>query len=489
MFFVAAVDRAAAETSGDFGYQLINGGAEVEITGYHGAGGHVEIPETIDGKPVTSIGQGVFYFCTSLTSVSLPNSLKNIGNGAFQQCTFLTSLHIPSNVTTIGEAAFFFCLSMIEIDVNASNPNYASADGVLYDKPFATLIQYPGARVGAFALPSSVTSIGAGAFAGSASLTSLVIPSGVTSIKKWAFEYCTSLTSVSIPNGVTVVENFTFDHCTSLSYVAMPNSVNSIGKGAFEDCTSMISLNLPNSVTTVGYGAFQQCASLASVTIGSGVMSIGGYAFAYCNALISVAIPIGVTIVGQGAFSFCISLIEIHVNASNPNYASVDGVLYDKAITALIQCPGGRTGTIAVADSVTTIGYKAFAGCAFLTSVTLPSGVTTIGIVAFLSCTSLTSITFLGLVAPTTVGVNWILDTNAGILGHAYAASNFPAPDGDFHGLTMGAVIPVAPGVPTGLSATGGNTQVVLAWSAPASDGGSAITNYSVYRSTAETGT
>jgi len=121
--------------------------------------------------------------------------------------------------------------------------------------------------------------------------------------------------------------------------------------------------------------------------------------------------------------------------------------------------------------------------------VTIPNSVTSVGDRAFLNCTSLTSITFLGLVAPTTVGANWILSTPVGIRGHAYAASNFPAPGSVFNGLTMGAVIPAVPGVPTGLTATPSNAQVVLAWAAPASDGGSPITGYKLYRSTASGGT
>jgi len=93
---------------------------------------------------------------------------------------------------------------------------------------------------------------------------------------------------------------------------------------------------------------------------------------------------------------------------------------------------------------VTYIGNWTFESCTSLTSVTIGSGVTTIGEYAFSYCTSLTSITFLGLVAPTTVGYGWIGYTPAGLMGHAYATSNFPA-QGIFWGLPMGAVIPVSP--------------------------------------------
>jgi fibronectin type 3 domain-containing protein len=107
---------------------------------------------------------------------------------------------------------------------------------------------------------------------------------------------------------------------------------------------------------------------------------------------------------------------------------------------------------------------------------------------AFASCTSLTSIIFSGLVAPTEYGSNWIQISGAETRGHAYAASNLPPPGKIFNGLIMGAVLPVVPNIPTDLSATPGNAQTVLTWSAPADDGGSAITNYRVYRSAISTG-
>jgi len=224
-----------------------------------------------------------------------------------------------------------------------------------------------------------------------------------------------------------------------------------------------------------------------------------------------VTIPNGVTSIGDYAFHSCTALTAIDVNAANANYASVDGVLYDKTITTLIQYPGGRAGAFTIPTSITTIGYDAFWYCTSLTSVTIPNSVTTIGEYAFQECTALTSITipdsvtsieywafgqctslksitFLGLVAPTTVGSHWILDTDAEIRGYAYAASNFPGPGGVWNGLTMGAVIPVVPGAPTNLSATPGNVQVVLTWTAPSSDGGSVITGYKLYRSTTSGG-
>jgi hypothetical protein len=204
------------------------------------------------------------------------------------------------------------------------------------------------------------------------------------------------------------------------------------------------------------------------VTIGSSVTSIGNGAFYFCTSLTSITIPNSVTSIGTGPFAACTSLTAIDVNAANANYASIDGVLYDKAIANLIQCPGGWAGAFTILSSVTSIGNGAFSSCtsltsitipnsvtsirdwAFyfctsLTSVTIPDGVTSIRNYTFYYCTSLTSITFLGLVAPTTVDTDWILSTSSTLRGHAYATSNFPAPGGVWNGLTMGAIIPVSP--------------------------------------------
>jgi hypothetical protein len=149
----------------------------------------------------------------------------------------------------------------------------------------------------------------------------------------------------------------------------------------------------------------------------------------------------------------------------------------------------GALTSVFIGNSVKTIGDNGFSFCGDLEYVTMGSGTTTIGYRAFAN-SDLTSISFLGLDAPTSVGENWIYETYSGLLGHAYAASNFPAPGSDFYGLTMGdAIIPAGgPSTPYNLTANAGNAQVALAWWA-AGDNGSAIIHYNVYRSASEDGT
>jgi len=225
----------------------------------------------------------------------------------------------------------------------------------------------------------------------------------------------------------------------------------------------------PAVATITGYTGAGGAITIPSTLGGYATRFIGESAFSWCTSLTSVTIPSSVTSIGNRAFAACSSLTAINVDEGNANYASVNGVLYNKAMTALILCPSGKAGAFTIPNSVTSIGDYAFYDCASLTSVIIGSGVTSIGAGAFYGCTSLTSVIigsgvtsigdyafydcasltsigFLGLVAPTTVGANWILGTGAGIRCHAYAASNFPAPGGVFHGLTMGAVISAVPG-------------------------------------------
>ena len=169
---------------------------------------------------VTSIGSSAFYGCTSLTSVTIPDSVTSIGWHAFESCTSLTSITIPNSVTSIGYQAFYSCDNLTNITVNNNNNNYSSQDGVLFDKSKTTLIQYPiGNTRTSYTIPNSVISIGRYAFDCCTSLTSISISDSVTSIGDHAFWDCKSLTSVTIPNSVTRIGDYAFYRCTSLEDV------------------------------------------------------------------------------------------------------------------------------------------------------------------------------------------------------------------------------------------------------------------------------
>ena len=215
-----------------------------------------------------------------------------------------------------------------------------------------------------------VTSVGTNAFAGVSSLINVTIPNSVSSIRWGAFSQCFSLGTVTIGSGVTIIEPEVFDECTNLASVTIPNSVTSIGDDAFCSCTSITSVTIPNSVTSIGAWAFEICSSLTNLTIPKSVISIG-----------------------EGAFSDCGSLTWITIDDLDLVYSTLDGVLFDKNQTTVIQCPGGKAGSYTIPGGVTNIGDSAFFGCISLGSVTIPDSVINIGKLAFFGCSSLTNIT------------------------------------------------------------------------------------------------
>jgi len=174
--------------------------------------------------------------------------------------------------------------------------------------------------------------------------------------------------------------------------------VTSIGDGTFEKCSSLTSITIPSGVTSIGDGAFYDCSSLTSITIPSSVTSIGDCAFTYCSSLTSITIPSSVTSIGDYAFSECSSLTSINVAAANTIYKSVNGILYSKDGTKLICYPGGKSGSVTIPSSVTSIGSGAFCALTSLTGVTIPSSVTSIGDYAFVDCENLARVIIKGTV-------------------------------------------------------------------------------------------
>ena len=395
----------------DLKYEIISDstGYAVEVIGKKTSSQSVVIPASVTyhgmNLPVKNIGQyatiapslainsplkqykvsfnAPFRYQSSLTSVTLPNSIIHIGSWAFYSCSSLTTIHIPNSVKSIGHNAFDGCKSLTSITI-----------------------------------PNSVTWIGIEAFLDCSSLTSVNIPDGVTHINSGTFENCSSLTSITIPNSVTHIEDHALKGCSSLTSITIPSSVTSIGGDAFYGtalyndpanwengalyidnclikvdnaydgnftirantrliadwafsdcshlnidplfpdpstntnrkslaCTSVTSVTIPNSVKIIGDGAFRDCSSLTSVTIPNSVTRIGRQAFEDCSSLTSITIPNSVTSIGYSAFNSCSGLTSITI----PN-------------------------------SVTEIGDWAFYGCENLTSVTVPSH-TTIGEDAF----------------------------------------------------------------------------------------------------------
>ena len=371
---------AGAETYGDFKYSVLDDGT-VEITGYNGSAEKVDIPEAIDGKSVTSIGNFAFSNCASLTSITIPNSVTNIGGRTFYGCTSLTAINVATG-----------------------NQNYVSVNGVLYNKDKTILICYPARKTGkSYKIINGVTSIGDSAFEKCINLTNITIPDGVMSIDIRAFENCTSLTSITIPNGVTSISYEVFSGCKSLTSITIPDSVTSIEDYAFYKCASLKTVTIPNGVTSIGELAFYDCVSLTSITIPDSVMSISKDTFEYCTSLTSITIPDSVMSIGDSAFYGCTSLTNVTIPDSVMNIGdsafcnciSLTNVTIPDSVTSINNSAfNGCTSltSVMIPDSVTSIGERAFNGCTNLTSVMIPDSVTSIDHSAFRGCTSLTSV-------------------------------------------------------------------------------------------------
>ena len=343
--------------------------------------GDVTIPSSITYNgttySVSTIGQSTFYYCSGLTSVTIPNSVTSIGNQAFSSCSGLSSITIPNSVTSIGERAFEDCSSLTSINI----PNSVTTIG---QSAFSSCLGLTSVNIG-----NSVTTIEQSAFQECSSLTSINIPNSVTTIGQSAFYGCKNLTSVSLSNGLTSVGGYAFYGCNGLASVSIPKGVTSIQEWTFYGCRNLTSISIPNSVTSIGDNAFGGCNSLTSVTIPNNVTRIGGCAFSGCSSLTSVTIPKSVTNISPSAFISC-ELESIVVASGNTIYDSRNqcNAIIETATNTLITGCNGTT----IPSSVTSIGDYAFSSCHGLTSITIPNSVTSIGEHAFESCSGLTSI-------------------------------------------------------------------------------------------------
>ncbi len=235
---------------------------------------------------VTNIGHVAFYECAALTNVFIPEGVVDIGVSAFYG-TSLTNVALPSSLRTIWPSTFQNCSKLTNLSVPASNADYASQDGILFNKNLNIIIRYPGGRRGPYSIASDVTSID-GAFSGCIDLTSISIPDSITTITAGAFAKCASLTNVTFGSNVTNIGDYAFDGCTSLGSVTIPDTVTSIGSYAFVGCYSLTNLSLGARLNDIGNYAFYYCTDLKSATIPESVKSLGDYAFSGCGQLASL---------------------------------------------------------------------------------------------------------------------------------------------------------------------------------------------------------
>ena len=294
----------------------------------------VTIPDS-----VTSIGINAFAGCTGLKSVTIPDSVTSISEGAFSGCSSLKSVTIPSSVTSVESYVFSSCTGLTAINVASGNPNYASVNGVLFDKAKSTLFVYPAGKQGAYTIPDTVVDIG-----------------------ESAFENCIGLTGVTMPDSVTSVGYSAFSGCAALKSVKLSDSVASIAYAAFEGCAGLTSITLPASVLTVDSGSFGGCSGLTAINVASGnpnYSSQNGVLFDKINKRLVLyparrkepyQVPNGIVEIGDYAFR------------------------------------GSYVEDVVIPDTVKRIGNHAFEDCDYINTITLSDSVESIGDYAFSGC-------------------------------------------------------------------------------------------------------
>ena len=360
---------------------------------------------------MTSIGYSAFYNCTSLTSITIPDSVTQIGEGAFLGCTRL--IETVNGVSYVGNILVYLDDSAVMVSIREGTR--LMIDRACRDNKKVRIVTIPDSMESisfyafegcsslmsiTFGENSQLTDIDSNAFSGCSNLTSITIPDSVMSIGRYAFKGCSSMNSITIPfvgatkngtanrhfgyifgaysddyneddvpeslktviiTGGATVAGSAFHGCSNLTNITLPDSVTSIGNYAFQGCSSLTSITIPDSVTSIDRAAFWQCKSLKSIEIPDSVTSIGDYAFYSCDSLTSVEIGDSVTSIGNYAFQWCSSLTNV-----------------------------------VIGDSVTSIGDYTFSGCSSLTSITIPGSVTSIGYGAVSSCPRFASINFKG---------------------------------------------------------------------------------------------
>ena len=362
---------------------------------------------------------GGFSYCGALREIKIPSTVKTIGTAAFQACVGLTEIEIPDGVTTIWDKAFAACTGVRKVTIPPSvtdiGENGLACGGKETEVYFSDLRAWMsiktennwslprgprylnGELVREVEIPDGITRIPDGAFAACKSLERVTIPESVTEIGENAFYGCCLIRGLELPAGLDSIGNYAFQDCTALSELELPESLTWIGGYAFAGCSSLENITIPPGVSVLTDFLFQDCSGIRELEIPETVTEIDPYAFAG-TGLEYLFLPASVEKTWGSAYYLCPNLAEIEVDENNPNYSSLDGILYEKGMTKLLCCPQQKEGDILIPESVTMVDGYAFYECSNITSVSFPwkDSKWGLGGLAFYQCENLREFTFRG---------------------------------------------------------------------------------------------
>lgn len=338
------------------------------------------------GAAPEAIGDYAFLNCDSLSTITLPNSIKSIGQGAFYDCDTLKSVTLPTSITKVAEQTFYHCNFLQNVTI----PQGVTEIG------FDAFAYCP--KLTAISLPSTLATIGSNCFRGTG-LTSITLTEGITTLEYGTFAN-SKLTSIKLPKSLTQITS------RSDGYYAgnLPNEYNNFQKsvyisdnqsGAFYGCKELESINLNGAVLTIlGSYTFNECEKLRSIDLSSTKLEeIPAYAFHSCDSLRTVTFPNTVKTIGQRAFNNSQSLESLKMPAALSSIGD-NAFLYcrkirsvDLSATSLTKIDSWFSNvdslrTVKLPSTVTEIGENAFYNSP-IEEINFPASLTTIGNSAF----------------------------------------------------------------------------------------------------------
>lgn len=404
-------------------YYSVRWDGTASIDGYAGTSGSISIPNRLDGKKVTAIGDNAFVGNRQLTKVIIPEGITTIGNSAFME-TGLTAINLPNSIQWIGDFAFAntyanqitvpysvkymganpFAGTPCQLKTAAGHPYFEVKDGALIDKQYRRLVAYDlTKRQSSYSVPEGVREIGSYAFFTSA-LTAIVLPESVQEVLGAAFQSCSSLTRVDIPQYTNLSEEqnafgndnsvvLNVERGSSAEWYAKHFNVKYRYYREMYTSGEWKYADLGNGTAELrSYSGNASTLEIPDRIGGLKVVSIGRELCGYGNKIRKVFIPASISNIEGNPFANCTA--EFEVSVQNKDIIVTDGVLFNKTQRKLISYPAASTKIkYAVPNWIAEIADDAFAYCTNLVQVTVPTGVTSIGDRAFYGCNNLQAIT------------------------------------------------------------------------------------------------